>query len=524
MYIEAFTLPTLDLRTYNVMAQCVHNDIAGFRYRWTRETPEPRLKDINWVLLGECVEDLVVEICQHFDNTPFDLNKFLKSKTGSVGVRYARAVRDTAHRGFEYERDSKIKGFSKIEGYDEEGYVEDEDVKKPRGILGRDPKFNLQYARYVPAFEEALGCVRGVTSCLDHKECGMAFRDLKEGECLVNGDDNVVRGLGGFIECDGTSYESSQRDIVLAIEYLVMSEVFRRCGYGNNSEFLDLFSAKCWKYVETSNGFRIVFDWCRGSGDLDTKTGNTLINKITTEYFMRHNKGRDVGQYENTFALFGLDMKIIVRRDYHDVSYCSGKFIKVNALDYVYVQDLTKLMSKIGKVINADFSEKLGTYYKSLGYMYMVLYKDIPIYEDLGRWLMTCSGERVDIEVSTQSYGLQQAYKWHKKRSEEDFKNACKPNQPGPFNGSFDTGLIRRELVMSFDVSCAELEALDRTFQTTLSFPPEFNKPHKVKRNARAPEYDVGVVANYSLPRLPKMFRRYRNRILQLVKRIPIPR
>lgn len=493
------------------MSSCIHNETVGLYYRWMRETPTPQPRKIDQLRLARIVDKTANEIARHFDATPFDLKNFLKKKRGKLGVRYSRAVKDLIKNGFDFEKDSKISSFTKNELY---LLNATEDVKKPRIIMGRDPKFNLFYSAFVEKYEEALGCIKGVTCCMDFKDVGEAFRDLERGECLVKGDDNVINMGDVYVEGDATSYESSQRAIALEIEYKLMRSVFEKFFPELIEQFDDLFACKTHKTGKTLNGLKFDFRYCRGSGDTDTTSGNTGINKVTTEYFIEENLGRSPCDYVNTYALFGIDAKLEIRTNYHDVNYCSGKFIKVNARDFHYVQDLRKLMRRVQFCINDQFYDHLDTYYHSIGYMYTILYKGIPLYQDLGRHLMSCKNKGfVDVRALEAHYGAHNAFQWHQKRVDFQFRekhNLLYDIDSLPFDTYIDTDLVRREMAAVFDMSCAEYDAYMRTFSVSLRFPAEVCKPIRAPRSSPVDPYEVDLVAAYQLPVLPIKYRRYR--------------
>jgi len=478
-----------------------------------RETPTPQPKSIDWARLNRIIEKVADEIASHFDNTPFNLSSFLKKKRGRIGQRYKRAVQSVLKDGFDYYKDSKISLFVKNEAY----LLEEDTVKKPRCIMGRDPKFNLFYAAYVEKFEEALGCCRGVTCCMDHQDVGRTFRDMQDYECMVKGDDNVIKFPWGYIEGDATSYESSQRLIALAIEYNGMWRVFDKCNYGNLEDFEKLFCVKTLKRGESLNGLKFEFEFCRGSGDLDTTCGNTFINKVTTEYFSETNIGRGPNELINTYAYFGIDAKLECRFDYHDVGYCSGKFIKINHVDFMYVQDLNKLLRRIQLVLNDDFLEHVDTYYYSLGYMYSVLYANIPIYKELASYLMTAKRGKSYVETAAleSHYGAHNAFIWHKKRADPVYQDQHSLLQGRDiltdFSPERNEGLILSELMLAFDMGMPYINALQNLFSQPLYIAPQFCKHFKPKRGCKVDPDDVNLIAAYVLPaNLPHRYQTFK--------------
>jgi len=178
------------------------------------------------------------------------------------------------------------------------------------------------------------------------------------------------------------------------------------------------------------------FMFCRGSGDMDTGLGNGVLNYISTMYFQIINqcdrnckfdscgcafdkfvlKGDDsYGQLrvglepKNTYANFGFDAKLIIRTDPLLTEFCSGHFIRLANGDFYYVQKLRKLITGLQYCINDDVIRNgwLAHYYRSLGDMYAVLYKNIPVYEDVAKFLQTASSKlHVNVNLVTEVTGL----------------------------------------------------------------------------------------------------------------------
>jgi len=449
------------------MNSCLCNEAVGLQYRWMRETPQLRKDLINWTLLYSIIEEQSHEIANHFDGA-FEVKDFLQSKKGALGRRYKRAADAMRRNGFDFVKDSEITLHVKDEDYNLE--PEEVKIKNPRPIMGRDPKFNIIFAKYVTDYEKALYQCKGITCGLDHAAVGDAFRDMQCGEALIKGDDNVIKFDWGYVEGDATSYESSQRDLTLFIQYAKMRRVFELTNYGDLKEFDEVFACKTKKTGKSLNGLKFSFDWCRGSGDMDTTSGNTDINSTTTEYFIRHNKGKRPDELVDTYAWFGIDAKILIRYDYHDVGFCSGKFIRVNQNDFHYVHDLHKLLRSLPVMHNKDFASHLDTFYHSLGYMYSVVYKGVPIYDEIAEFLMSCKKGKhyVDMGVLKQKYGLSSAFS-----ANHDSHHII------------DRQLALREIMLAFDFSPSEVGALRSFLSKDLKFPEEYCKKKKPVRGQR---------------------------------------
>jgi len=342
-------------------------------------------------LINRIIKDLAAKIKNLIE--PFDKDKFILNKKGPLRKRYVNAYNSIIKNGFDVNRDSDISAFVKNERYYEEG-------KSPRMIMGRNPKFNLYYAQIIEPIERAFFKLPQVANACDYAACGEKFSKLV-GEW--------------FIENDMSKYEASQRKLVLDMEYMVYSLVMPE-----HLEFLrELFAIKLHKNGKTNSGVKFTFEYCRGSGDMDTSLGNGILNYISTQYFLIKNfcphcqfdnckyvncktfsfvlKGDDSYMsvprfctFLNYYESFGFDAKLILRKSPHEVEFCSGHFIEISPGHYTYVQKLDKILKSLTTCINEDILRHGWTahYYKSLGMMYKVLYKGIPYYEDIADFLL----------------------------------------------------------------------------------------------------------------------------------------
>lgn len=447
----------LDADPVIVMSNCIHNQLESLGQRYLKDTPAPG--DIDVGLLLKIKDHLVNEICRGF-KPEFNFQEYVRNKPGSVRRRFLKAYAQMVRGDRDISKNSKITAFVKNERYYEEG-------KSPRMIMGRDPKFNIIYCRFIARLEDAFFKLKQVANACDFKKCGEKFTDL-------------FNKCSSMFENDMSKFEATQRDFLLAIEYLVYQGVLENCGCSDEIEDLKtVFAAKCFKPVVTGAGVDATFEWCRGSGDMDTSLGNGIINYVTTMYFMILNfcskkcqfdqcgcffdsfvlKGDDSygccpkNELVNYYAKFGLDAKLIYRPRAEEVEFCSGHFVRIADGSWYYVQKLRKLINSVSVCINRDIIKNgwVGHYLKSLGLMYKKLYSNIPIYEDFADMLITAHDKQgININlVENQSYGATEA-----------FKNA----------GNATVDPCRETLLdisTANNMSFAELDALQRTFRST---------------------------------------------------------
>jgi len=331
----------------------------------------------------------------------FDEKNFFKNKKGAVRNRYLKAKREIERSGFDVEKDSDIQAFVKLERYFDE-------TKSPRMIMGRNPKFNIFYAQVIEPLERAFFKLDEVANGKDHHAMGEQFS-------------NIAARCHHIVENDMSKYESSQREEVLFLEYLFYYLVISAIC----PEYIPLlriaYAACLSSKVKTNIGIMLKFILCRVSGDLTTSLGNGIINLIVSIFNQVINTchpsfcqldrctrpgcrvrdiivkgddsmlGANANQtFHNYYQYFGLDAKIIHRPDCQSAEFCSGGFVEVTPGRYVYVQKLQKLLESLTTCINEDVVRNgwVAQYYYSLGLMYKVVYRGIPIYEDVGDFLL----------------------------------------------------------------------------------------------------------------------------------------
>lgn len=416
--LPTLVVPLLESQPTVVMSNCDHNQIESLAMRYLKHTPCVNLAKISIPLLCRIIVDLGNKI-KEFYRPEFSFNKYVANKPGAVRRRFLKAYKQLASGSRDINKNSRISAFIKNERYFEEG-------KSPRSIMGRDPKFNIVYARFVARFEDAFFQLKQVCNACDYPAMGVKFAGLYE-KCQR------------MFENDMSKFEATQRYFHLLIEFLVMAAVTPE------SELEDLetvFAAKIMKPVGYGSGVSADFECCRGSGDLDTGCGNGVINYVSTAYFKIINfctidcdlvsckcgwddfvlKGDDSygtapfdadRPYINTYEWFGLDAKLVDRPDGRLTEFCSGHFIRVGG-GWTYVQKLRKIITSVSTCINTDVIKNgwLGHYIRSLGDMYKVLYAGVPVYEDFADLLRTAYSRSININlVEGVSYGAFEAYK-----------------------------------------------------------------------------------------------------------------
>jgi uncharacterized protein YifE (UPF0438 family) len=402
------------------MANCGHNQLESLAMRYLKQTPDVEGANLDVDLLIRIIDQLAADVREHY-KPEFNFNAYVKTKSGAVRRRYLKAYKQLADGELDITKNSRISAFVKNERYFEEG-------KSPRSIMGRDPKFNIIYARFISRYEDAFFKLDQVCNACDFRKCGEKFERL-------------IRKSMAMFENDMSKFEATQRFFILLLEYLVLLRVTPE---HEHDDLTKVFAAKIMKPVVYQSGVRADFENCRGSGDLDTGSGNGTANYISTVYFKIINfcklgsncklKECNCGCYDfalkgddsygtdptggtrpliNTYKWFGFDAKLVSRPDGRLTEFCSGHFIRV-AGGYTYVQKLRKVITSVATCINPDTIKNgwLGHYLRSLGDMYAVLYDGVPVYEDFAKMLRTAHGKAINMAlVEGISYGAVEAFK-----------------------------------------------------------------------------------------------------------------
>lgn len=468
-YVSAFVIPSIVPRFKPIVYNsCLGNEVAAMYNRYFPETPEVNL-DLG--TFYQCLEELC-SLIEKDPIKPMDFIEFLETKRGSLGRRYRKACDELLDDGFDLRKDSKVTPFVKNEKYLVDG-------KPPRLVYSRDPKFTTMYARYILPIEHSL--VKNVPQVAKGKnfmQRGAMFQSLVYGK--------------QYAENDMSKFEASQRaELTDRVQYYMFERWYRQ--YLN--ELTKLYEAKMHKRGHTLKGAAWKVWSLMASGDIETGCFNTIYNWLSCRYFeVKNNQGHgnfivdgddsviqvSGGSLVNTFTDFGFDAKLIFKQDYHDVEFCSSKFIQIRPGTFYQVQNLNKLFDSVPYMINKQFDDHLSDYYGSLGYMYAVLYKGIPVLSNFASFLQTASQRPVSMKMlEATHYGAVNAFR------------------AGHLDiGVVDVRLAVVELSMCFELHINELLTLSKWFDGHhLQFPESHNREYKSRDRLVRPKHSV---FNYS--------------------------
>jgi len=437
-YPILFKAPLFKPRDTFIMNNCVHNSYVGLRNRYLKETGNDVTFDRE--IVEQLLDEFVEKVKPHF-NGRIDLKEFLEPKTGQLRQRYDEACAKVYKNGFNVKKMNKISAFIKNELYDE--------VKAPRMIMGRDPRFNLLYGQYTTALEHA--CVAGIPQFSKGKnfaERGEQFRSLVYGE--------------EYCEGDFSKFESTQRlELLEIIELGVWKRLSNMIDF---SEMKTIFYSKMEKQGTSTQGLKFKFYACRGSGDMDTGLFNTVISWVACRYFEIVNNLGTCGNFivdgddnvvkipkgrtfKDTFSSFGLDAKLIHKKNYWDLDYCSGKFIMCNRTgDFLYVQNFAKVFVNAAVFKKVEFANCVGHYYYSLGFMYQVLYAGLELMEEFGKFLCRFTKNKTRVSMAhlvDQNPAIIAAFR-----------------EKSPYYHLIDNDVVKHELFISMGISPIEYELL----------------------------------------------------------------
>jgi hypothetical protein len=424
------------------MTSCCHNEFVGFRNRYLKDVPHNTTYCKR--ILDKCILELVTLLKPHFEGK-LTTQQFLEGKVGKLGVRYVKAFRDIQQKGFCKTRHSKCSAFVKNELYDE--------LKPPRMIINRDPRFTLVYGRFTQALEHAMMKIPQFSKGKNFLERGKQFADLI--------------GNNWILEGDCSKFEGSQRLRLLGeVELAIWKALLNSDDYAVMQE---LFCSKMSKNGYSQNGVKFQFYACRGSGDADTGLFNSILSWLACRYFEIVNKtgngnfqvdGDDNGisiprgreDFINTFAHFGFDAKLILRKDYHDFNYCSGKYIQINKTgDFMYIQNFRKVINNMRFFRKRNFEHCRADYYHSLGFMYKVIYGELPLIKEFADMLLrSTEGHHVKTEIL---YDLNPMY--HEQLKHRELK------------AEYDEHIIT-ELALSLDLTIPNIRQLQDYFKNSI--------------------------------------------------------
>jgi hypothetical protein len=452
-YNKWFELPYQE-KEVHIFRKCHHNEVIGLHNRYLKDSPSKLT--FNLKLFNSIVDELIDKLRPNFGGK-MDLKEFMAEKKGKLRARYDAAVHKVTTQGFDITKDSDIKAFLKHEIYSDA-------TKAPRFIMGRNPIFNLIYGLYTTPLEHAMSALPQVAKGKNFRQRGDIFFDLVFG--------------WKYIENDFSKFESTQTAELL--KFLEMRVWRGLMNHVSGEEIYKLFFAKMSKCGYTQLGAQFKIWGCRGSGDMDTGLFNTLLNWVACRYFeiingLGHGNfivdGDDSviqnktnkSKFINTFAFFCLEAKLIPKDDYHDVDFCSSRFLQYKPGKFIQVQDIHKIMANVPVLKTKAFEHCVGEYFYSLGYMYSKMYHKLPFFSSFAEFLM-----RQNLQANKKHHYFKPEIIQTEKYGKMDMMDDA---------FECDYHIFYTELCMAFSVSPTKLESIISYLQTTkMSVPADHDK------------------------------------------------
>lgn len=251
--------------TPQVHAPCAHNLVAGLMARTMSSTPGITSQGSDmFVKAATELRNVLKRRVGRVDQWSFE-QVVASYGTKRLRVRYEEARRSLLDDGLCMKEDAKVKAFVKAEK------LARYKIHKPRIIMGRSPRYNLEVASYLKPIEHAVyPQLRGWgKSFLTHTRLIGKGLNAKERAALIRKKLSSTEGLVCF-EIDGKSFESHFTLPVLREEHRVYTSLLpsRR-----------LRKLLRWQEKFDGMGYGVKFhvDAVRASGDFNTGLGNTLV-------------------------------------------------------------------------------------------------------------------------------------------------------------------------------------------------------------------------------------------------------
>lgn len=244
---------------------CVHNFRAGLLLRTLGRVPEAT--ESGEALFVKSMTRLRVLLSARVGKLePWSLASVVgRYKEPRLRKRYEEAHGSLIEDGLCTRRDSRVKGFVKAEK------AKPSKIYKPRVIMARDPRYNLELASYlVPVEHAAYPAFRGWGKMFyTHTRLIAKGRNQTERAADIKRKFEAHRDMVAF-EVDGKSFESHLSKLQLEQEHAAYLKLLPSAR---------LAKLLAWQLEFSGRGPGVSFtaSGVRASGDFNTGLGNTLI-------------------------------------------------------------------------------------------------------------------------------------------------------------------------------------------------------------------------------------------------------
>lgn len=251
--------------TPQVHGPCAHNLVSGLLQRTMG--PTPLMTEYGQMIFSSARKELMAVLKGRSESVePWPLQRVVESYTvRRLRVRYQAAHESLLRDGYCDRSDAKVKAF--VKGEKLARYK----ISKPRVIMGRSPRYNLELASYLKPLEHQLyGALRGYGAMfftrtrLVAKGLGLDAR-ARLIQTKMTCEPDIVA-----MEIDGKSFESHFSKFVLDSEHKVYTGL---CPHRRLAELLS------WQleFTGKGEGVRFKVSGVRASGDFNTGMGNTVV-------------------------------------------------------------------------------------------------------------------------------------------------------------------------------------------------------------------------------------------------------
>lgn len=263
---RCYTPPVQGVWQPQVHRACAHNFVSGLLQRTLGPTPSAE-REGEAMLAASFKELARVVVGRVNPIEPWDLERVVSSyRERRMRVRYQEALASLRDEGLSTRRDSRVKAF--VKGEKLARYK----VDRPRVIMGRSPRYNLELASYLKPIEhEVYGALRGWgRRFYTHTRLIGKGLDLKQRAALLRRKFFSVPDLVAF-EIDGKSFESHCAEHVLRREHEFYLRLLPDARLRTLLRWQLEFDGR------GPDGVRFHARGVRASGDFNTGLGNTLI-------------------------------------------------------------------------------------------------------------------------------------------------------------------------------------------------------------------------------------------------------
>lgn len=247
-------------------------------------------------------------------------------------------------------QDAAIRAFVKIEKWKQEIF----DIKAPRLIQPRTPRFNLEFARYIKPIEHVIYNFKGFHH--DGTRKVTKGLNLYETARLLKNKWNKLRQPCA-IQLDCTSFDGHVGPELLKSEHLV----YRRA-YNDNQDLKKMCQMQVNNKCRTNNGIHWKSHGGRMSGDMNTGLGNSMLSLLMVSMSTKCDfvcDGDDcvvfcekeilketIASLRETYTKLGHVLKIGVSNNLSDVKYCSKNVLQFGER-VVMCRDLFKMVDSM---------------------------------------------------------------------------------------------------------------------------------------------------------------------------------